>query len=175
MCGECCRKYLIPVNSGDIRRITEFTGLEPVRFLELIVPDESVASTYDGVPRIALKVENSNILVLKEENDACLFLKNKKCSIYQARPLRCRPFPFNYDKKRGEVSFQVNEDAVEFCKGLGRETKHVDFRELTETANAMEKEQKVFRRRVRIWNSDRLRDKGVDGSVDDLLKFLLLQ
>jgi hypothetical protein len=93
MCGECCKRYLIPVYSADIRRIADFTRLEPKEFLELIIPDESVACTYDGVPRISLDGERGKVLVLKEEDDVCMFLKDKKCAVYTVRPLRCRPFP----------------------------------------------------------------------------------
>lgn len=173
MCGECCRRYSIPVNSEDIRRISDFTGLTSSKFLELIVPDESVASTYHGVPRMNLAGVRDNILVLKEENDACMFLKDKRCAIYQARPLRCRPFPLSYETERGQVVFSVNEDVANFCKGLGREGNGVDLKELGKIALAMEKEQKTFRERIRIWNSKAARAGESNYSIDDVLKFLL--
>ena len=147
--------------------------MTPIKFLELIVPDESVASSYNGVPRIDLANEQDNILVIKEEDEACMFLKDKKCAIYQVRPLRCRPFPLSYETKRGQVVFSLNEDAAKFCKGLGREGKGFDFNELSKIALAMEKEQKTFRGRIRIWNHGATEREGASRSVDDLLKFLL--
>jgi Fe-S-cluster containining protein len=164
---------MIPVNSSDIRRISAFTGLEPKEFLELIIPDKSVVSTYGGVPRMRLEGEIDNVLVLKEEDDACMFLKDKRCAIYRARPLRCRPFPFSYEMRRGKVAFTINEGAAEFCMGLGRETKRVDFAELGSVVLAMENEQGVFKDRVKEWNNRVFNRSKAKYTMSDLLKFLL--
>jgi Fe-S-cluster containining protein len=173
MCGECCKRYMIPVNSSDIRRISAFTSLEPKEFLELIIPNKSVASTYGGVPRISLEGKIDNVLVLKEEDDTCMFLKDRRCAIYRARPLRCRPFPFSYEMKRGKIAFTINEEAAEFCMGLGRETKRVDFTELSSVVLSMEDEQSVFRDRAKEWNSKVFNRSKAKYTMGDLLKFLL--
>jgi len=56
---------------------------------------------------------------LKEirSNGECIFLKNKKCSIYKYRPTQCRTWPFwpeNMNVKKW------NTDVVNFCPGIGK-------------------------------------------------------
>ena len=50
-------------------------------------------------------------------NGNCQFLINKKCSIYTARPIQCRTWPFwkenmNAKKWKGEI--------IDFCPGIGK-------------------------------------------------------
>ena len=58
-------------------------------------------------------------LHLKETNinGNCQFLENKKCSIYAARPMQCRTWPFwkeNMNVKKW------NEELINFCPGIGK-------------------------------------------------------
>ena len=60
---------------------------------------------------------------LKEvnKNGNCIFLKNKKCTIYKARPTQCRTWPFwkeNMNVKRW------NNDIKKFCPGIGKGKKY---------------------------------------------------
>jgi Fe-S-cluster containining protein len=173
MCGECCKRYTIPVTLSDIQRISSFTCLNPRRFLELIIFDKSVASSYDGIPKIKLQGENNNILVLKEKDDRCMFLKDNRCSIHKVKPLRCRPFPFSYQNKRGKVAFTVNEEAIGFCKGLGRGSKEFDFADLSKAAITLDKEQDILRERVKNWNIGVVSGEHAKSKINSLLAFLL--
>ncbi len=50
-------------------------------------------------------------------NGNCQFLENKKCSIYTARPMQCRTWPFwkeNMNVKKW------NEELINFCPGIGK-------------------------------------------------------
>ena len=50
-------------------------------------------------------------------NGNCQFLENKKCSIYTARPMQCRIWPFwkeNMNVKKW------NEEVINFCPGIGK-------------------------------------------------------
>ena len=58
-------------------------------------------------------------LHLKEinTNGNCQFLQNKKCSIYTARPIQCRTWPFwkeNMNPKKWNV------ELIDFCPGIGK-------------------------------------------------------
>lgn len=56
---------------------------------------------------------------LKEtsERDECLFLKQKKCGIYQARPTQCRTWPFWPEVMNAKT---WNKEVKNFCPGVGK-------------------------------------------------------
>ena len=56
---------------------------------------------------------------LKEDgiNLDCLFLKDKKCSIYEARPTQCRTWPF-WPEIMNAKSWK--KEVVDFCPGVGK-------------------------------------------------------
>lgn len=56
---------------------------------------------------------------LKEEkgNPDCIFLKNKKCSVYQARPNQCRTWPFWPEVMNAKA---WKKDVESFCPGVGK-------------------------------------------------------
>lgn len=47
----------------------------------------------------------------------CLFLKNKKCSIYEARPTQCRTWPFWPEVMNAKT---WNQEVKNFCPGVGK-------------------------------------------------------
>ena len=56
---------------------------------------------------------------LKEEPQKpdCLFLKEKRCSIYEARPTQCRTWPFWPDVMNAKT---WKKEVVTFCPGVGK-------------------------------------------------------
>tara|TARA_B100000029_G_scaffold482132_1_gene531825 strand:+ start:155 stop:595 length:441 start_codon:yes stop_codon:yes gene_type:complete len=60
-----------------------------------------------------------NYLHLKEinKNGNCQFLNDKKCSIYNVRPMQCRTWPF-WNENMNAKSW--NENVVNFCPGIGK-------------------------------------------------------
>ena len=50
-------------------------------------------------------------------NGNCQFLKKKKCSIYTARPMQCRTWPF---WKENMNTKKWNEELLDFCPGIGK-------------------------------------------------------
>lgn len=56
---------------------------------------------------------------LKEDpkNPDCQFLKNKKCSTYEARPTQCRTWPF-WPEVMNPKSWK--KDVVSFCPGVNK-------------------------------------------------------
>ena len=50
-------------------------------------------------------------------NGNCQFLENKKCSIYTARPIQCRTWPF----WKENMNFKKwNKEIINFCPGIGK-------------------------------------------------------
>jgi Fe-S-cluster containining protein len=56
---------------------------------------------------------------LKEDgkNPDCAFLKDKRCSIYEARPIQCRTWPFWPDVMNAKT---WKKEVVSFCPGVGK-------------------------------------------------------
>jgi len=109
MCGRCCSRgedddNLVLVSAPEIRAIMDFTGR----------PWDEIAEPYpewmpaEGGGKFTLA------WCLRRTDEACIFLdKNKRCTIYPARPLICRTYPFALEE--GRLSVYV-------CPGLGHTT-----------------------------------------------------
>ena len=85
-CGKCCNAFYAQINVtvGDLIRISDFLE-KPIGYtLRNFVginpfgdPDNPIKFSYElGI------------------NMPCLLRKNEKCSVYEARPLNCRLFPY---------------------------------------------------------------------------------
>lgn len=64
--------------------------------------------------------ENKNgVWHLREEKGKpdCMFLINKQCSVYEARPIQCRTWPF-WPEVLNAKSWK--KDVVSFCPGIGK-------------------------------------------------------
>jgi Fe-S-cluster containining protein len=137
-------------------------------------PHESVADTYFDVPKIMLGKSNDNVLSLRERHGACMFRKNNRCSIYVARPMVCRPFPFTYELKgKRDPEFTLNKEAQTFCKGIGVGSENFEFSRLKKAALAMENERERLEKRVEKWNEKVSKGRINRPSFDDLIEFLV--
>ncbi len=58
----------------------------------------------------------------KANNCDCIFLKNKKCSIYDKRPFQCRTWPFWPENLSSKKNWVV--DVEQFCPGANKGKKH---------------------------------------------------
>jgi len=62
--------------------------------------------------------EIDGVLALQDgEDDACVFLENGSCLIYEVRPLQCRMFPFWPENLKDAQSWQ---GVMEICPGIGK-------------------------------------------------------
>ena len=61
----------------------------------------------------------SNYIILKNKKNSkdCIFLKEKKCSVYNARPEQCRTWPF-WPENMNAKSWKKN--VVDFCPGINK-------------------------------------------------------
>ncbi len=89
-CGVCCALFLINLSEKEYRSKrykTMFPGF---------------VKDFDEACQIG-----ANILAQKEDNN-CIYLKNKKCSIHQRRPSVCRKFFCkSKDKKYKEMIKEI--------------------------------------------------------------------
>jgi Fe-S-cluster containining protein len=86
-CGDCCRNFgekgkCIPLFDFEVERLKEIAARKNIKI--------------EFKPRKYLLEENSGIIFVYLyglNHNVCPFLKEKKCSIYQERPIICRQFP----------------------------------------------------------------------------------
>ena len=80
--SNCCvsrGEYgFVYLSNKDVQRLSLFTKLKKNDFINIY------CDKTDGFTHLKEKFKNGN----------CIFLKNKKCTIYKARPTQCRTWPF---------------------------------------------------------------------------------
>lgn len=119
-CELCCRKYKIYLFPKEANSIAKKLKISSKKFVEkyldyyfefFSVPQGSnEKSNLFEVPKNIFPNSKKYFLFyslsLKQKNDACIFLKNKECTIYSVRPLICRLFP----------DFKFYGEEFDFCK-----------------------------------------------------------
>ena len=62
--------------------------------------------------------KTDGVFHLKDTDDqACIFLKNKRCTVYEVRPMQCRTWPF-WPEVMGAKTWAKEVKA--FCPGVGK-------------------------------------------------------
>jgi len=98
-CGKCCKvEGYIHVSNTDIKNISRHLKMTEKQFRDKYVR----------------WVHNIGRVLPSGVNSSCIFLKNGKCGIYQARPVQCSSFPY-WDMITGDNDEW--EYAKSYCKG----------------------------------------------------------
>ena len=118
LCGACCRnvKDSIMLEPIDVFHLTRY----------LREQGESVAGMEDMLARYAHAAwleDNFPIYLLNTAgtSDTCVFLKDGRCSVYEARPQVCRMYPFSAapgSRGRDFQYFLCTEKPHHFADGL---------------------------------------------------------
>ena len=85
-CGKCCSAFYAQINVtvGDLIRISNFLE-KPVSY---------VLKNFIGINPFGDPENPTNFGYELGINMPCLLRKNERCSVYEARPLNCRLFPY---------------------------------------------------------------------------------
>ncbi len=85
-CGKCCSAFYAQINItiGDLIRISDFSEK----------PVSHVLKNFIGINPFGDPENPTKFSYELGINIPCLLRKNNKCSIYEARPLNCRLFPY---------------------------------------------------------------------------------
>lgn len=99
-CGNCCKEPLLPLTDADVRRISKHTGDDPGDIVRFV--DRNAIDMDDEPESFAMLRQGRRVMILRHQEGGCRYLgEDERCSIYGARPLGCRIFPFDptFDKK----------------------------------------------------------------------------
>jgi Fe-S-cluster containining protein len=105
-CGACCRRVaedsnLVLVSPAEVRAIMAATGMTW----------DEVAEPYPDFIDAGNGGEYTFAWCIRRTADACIFLRDGRCSVYAHRPWICRTYPF----------MLVDDDLlVSECSGLGK-------------------------------------------------------
>ena len=104
--GNCCvsrESYgYVYLSTNDLKRFAKYFNLSIKDF------KSKYCQITDGFIHLSEKSE------LKGN---CIFLKEKKCSVYKSRPTQCRTWPFWNDNMNAKV---WNKDISINCPGVGK-------------------------------------------------------
>ena len=93
------RKRNILLTANDIKRVTRATRLEPDQF------------------SVGLRGSFPYERRMRKIRGRCVFLQGTRCTIYKARPLICRFYPF-YLRRSGDGGLHIGFDST--CSGIGK-------------------------------------------------------
>ena len=72
-------------------------------------------SSEEFVRKYTRKVGNRLSLIENQKNYDCVFLKDKKCLVYEARPSQCKTFPFWKENMSSRKSW---DNLSSYCEGI---------------------------------------------------------
>lgn len=109
-CSRCCRHTpgYVFLSARDLARIARALGIDAVEARHRYCRTVPIG----GFSRVSLQ-EKSNL--------DCVFWTPAGCSIYDARPLQCRSFPF---WSSNLASRERWEEQAAACPGIGRGRRH---------------------------------------------------
>ncbi len=103
-CGNCCTKSdgFVVLDEPEASKIANVLNISESEFLETYV---------DVLP-------DAQTLNLKSlSNGDCIFLKDEKCQVYEARPMQCRTFPFWPENLKSLYRWK---HVAKECPGIGK-------------------------------------------------------
>lgn len=75
-CANCCRVATATLREREIEPLAKYVGVTPREFIR----DYTEQSEEEG-------------LILKRDENGCVFLKGNLCTVYDVRPMTCNDFP----------------------------------------------------------------------------------
>ena len=107
-CSRCCVNHsdytYVYLSEADLQRLVEHFELKREQFLQ----------------RYTEELETGHI-VLRSTGDACIFLEDRACGVYPARPVQCATWPFWRETMKREVWHQ---EVAPLCPGVGLGRRH---------------------------------------------------
>ncbi|MCB1181571.1 MAG: YkgJ family cysteine cluster protein [Chlamydiia bacterium] len=111
-CGKCCTGTpgYVWVTPDEIEKMAFFLQLSIQEFSK----------------RYIKRVGNRFSLIEKKNYD-CVFLKEKKCQVYGARPIQCQTFPYWPEHLKSSMHWK---EAAKMCEGISDNAPLVSFEQI---------------------------------------------
>jgi uncharacterized protein len=123
-CGKCCTG-----TSGFVWVTTEEIGAMAA-FLNIYI---------ELFKRKYIRNRNNRFALIEKKNPNgdldCIFLKDKKCEVYQARPTQCRTFPWWKENLTSEDSWRL---AAQDCEGINDAAPLVPYSQIVQLLQSNE-------------------------------------
>lgn len=113
-CGDCCSGTpgFVWLNQEDVERFSQHFQISQEAFLRKYTRQIGL--------RISLLEDTSSF--------DCIFLKNRKCSVYTSRPTQCRSYPFWSAILESKDHWEIEET---YCEGINHpDASLVEFEEI---------------------------------------------
>lgn len=80
-------------------------------------------------------IDNRFALIEKKITEVqydCIFLKDNKCSVYQARPIQCRTYPWWQQNLNSQESWDL---AAQECEGINKNAPLISYSQIIASGN----------------------------------------
>lgn len=162
----CCKDTIVPITDADVRRLMRATGLAADQIVRLWSTDEL---EYDRDDTWIKFPYGKRVMGLKKSGNQCKFLNEfGLCTVYQARPLTCRSYPYmvHFDA-RGRIEVMALNRDVDCCGRLGR---NWPKKQLIVDGQAEDREDAAYMAKLRAFEK-----AGAKGGKAGLIRFLGLE
>ena len=159
----------MPLTDGDVVRIQEHTQDAPADFVRFV--DRSSIDLDDEPEAFALLRQGKRVMILRHQDGGCRYLgDDDRCTIYEARPLGCRIFPFDpsWDKKGGLRRLRLI-DAADCRYELDGQN---DLDEMRDLHQRYEAATAVYQQKIADWNRLQQRRKRQGKQAQTARQFL---
>jgi len=105
-CRYCCgvEPGFVFITAEDLQQLCEFTKLNSQEFIKKYCRKVPMGSI-------------SYVSLLEKEHNDCIFLTSQGCSVYDARPMQCRAYPFWPSIIEDKESWELEKEC---CPGVGK-------------------------------------------------------
>lgn len=111
---HCCTDVICLPTPWDVVRIVKATGLSPRVFLDFLTPDDITEVEKNDPTWLKCNGRRYLMAIKRCPGPRCFFLdRNRRiCTIYEARPILCRLYPFKLHTTRSGAfrAFSLHKD-----------------------------------------------------------------
>lgn len=164
-CGDCCREMRIPLSHEDLLAIHHH---HPHLALSDWLQFYPVESNHAD----ALWLEQKpGILLLRQRQGACFFLKDNQCGVYTYRPRVCRIWPFEHVPGERHLRIAPQHDMLVKLACDATPMPASAHQEIHEEIDAIAKAYSLYDLRIQQWNQ-KFRYAESGHTLADFVRFL---